>query len=302
MRDQTPIDGAAAGLSMRALGRGLGVEVLDVDLSRPSDPLWRGIAALQAANSLVLIRGQSIAAADYVALGRRLGELMPHTRLEYTVPGQPEIYVLSNKKLDGQPIGVHLDGLGWHSDGTYLRRPLAATLLHALEVPPEGGDTLFADSCAGFAALDPAEQRRLEGLRVVYSFAYLMQSRFPDYVVSQQQHDENPEVSHPLVLARPSDGRRGLYMSNGSARGIEGMPDEEGRALLARLTDFVTAERFVWRHRWRAGDIVIWSNLCTLHSATLYDDQRYERHLHRLWVRVPEPATEPARGSGSAAV
>ncbi len=287
MRDRPPIEDPAALPRTRPVGGGLGVEVLDVDLSCPSDPLWRGIASLQAANSLVLIRGQSIPAAQYVSLGRRLGELMPHTRLEYTVPGQPEIYVLSNKKQDGQPIGVHLDGLGWHSDGTYLRRPLAATLLHALEVPPEGGDTLFADSCAGFAALDPEEQRRLAGLRVVYSFAYLMQSRFPDYVISRQQHEENPEVSHPLVVARRSDGRRGLYMSNGSARGIEGMPDEEGRALLARLTEFVTDERFVYRHRWRAGDVVIWSNLCTLHSATLYDDQRYERHLHRLWVKVP---------------
>lgn len=265
---------------------GFGVEIGGIDLARADAVALQQVARLQSGTSLLLLRDQAIDAAAYLRLGREFGELMPHTRLEYTVPEHPEIYVLTNKKQDGRPLGVHLDGLGWHSDGTYLERPLAATLLHALEVPEVGGDTLFADTIAAYAALPDADRARLAALRVTYSFTWFMQTRFPDYVVTDRQRRENPDVSHPLVVRRPSDGVPGLYMSNGSARGIEGMTDAEGRALLADLTAHVTQERFVHRHRWRAGDIVIWNNLCTLHSATLYDDQRYQRLLHRLWVRA----------------
>lgn len=275
-------------LRTRTIRYGFCVEIEGIDLRTADAEMLRGLAAIQQRHSVVLIRGQAIEPADYVRLGRSVGELMPHTRLEYTLPGMPEIYVLTNKKQDGKPLGVHFDGLGWHSDGTYLRRPLAATLLHALEVPDEGGDTLFADSCRALEDLDAAMRARVAEMRVVYSFTWYMQTRFPDYVVTDRQRRENPDVSHPLVTRRPADGRESLYMSNGSARGIEGMADEAGRDVLRTLTEHVTQDRYVYQHRWQSGDVVIWNNLCTLHSATLYDDTRYERLLHRLWVKAPQ--------------
>ncbi|GAN54405.1 TauD/TfdA dioxygenase family protein [Tanticharoenia sakaeratensis] len=272
-------------LTVTPIAGGTGVEITGVDLARSSDAERAAIRDVYDRNPIVVLRDQALSVEDYVTFGEALGELVPHTRLEYTVPGHPEVYVLSNKKQDGKMIGVHLDGLGWHSDGTYLARPLAATTLYALDVPPVGGDTLFADTCRAYDNLPETTKARIEDMVVVYDFIFYMQTRFPDYVVTERQRAENPEVRHRLVR-RDAAGRPGLYMSNGSARGIDGMSDEEGRAFLRELTDFVTRPEQVYRHQWRAGDLVIWNNLQTMHSATMYDDQRYERLLHRLWVKA----------------
>jgi len=264
---------------------GIGVEIKGVDLARCDDADLAAIRAVYDRNPIVILRGQTLGVEDYVRFGAVFGELVPHTRLEYTVPGHPEIYVLSNKKQDGKMIGVHLDGMGWHSDGTYLERPLAATTLYALEVPPEGGDTLFADTCRAYEKLPLSMKAQLEELVVVYDFVFFMQTRFPDYVVTDTQRADNPPVRHNLVQ-RDASGRASLYMSNGSARGIDGMADEDGRAFLEALTEFVTLPEYTYRHRWRAGYVFIWNNLQTMHSATMYDDARHERLLHRLWARA----------------
>ncbi|MBB2161969.1 TauD/TfdA dioxygenase family protein [Gluconacetobacter sacchari] len=273
-------------LTVSPIDGGIGIEITHADLTRSTADTLAAIRRAYDDNPIVVLRGQTIPVDSYVAFGRSLGELLPHTRLEYTVPGHPEVYVLSNKKKDdGTMLGVHLDGLGWHSDGTYLQRPLAATLLHALEVPPEGGDTVFADTCAAYANLPEDMKAKVADMVVVYDFVFYMQTRFPDYPITDRQRAENPAVRHRLVQ-RSATGRPGLYMSNGSARGIDGMTDEDGRAFLRELTQFVTRPEHVYRHRWRVGDIVIWNNLQTMHTATVYDDKRYERLLHRLWIQA----------------
>jgi taurine dioxygenase len=100
---------------------------------------------------------------------------------------------------------------------------------------------------------------------------------------------ENPDVLHPLIRRHPSDGRKALWPSTGTVKAIVGMPVEQSLALIDELIAFQTQDQFVYRHKWKAGDVLMWDNRCTLHTGTLYDDQRYTREMHRLWVRGDRP-------------
>ena len=105
------------------------------------------------------------------------GEAEGHTLQQFTLPGYPKIYILSNREVDGVPIGAHNDGVGWHTDYSYKPEPVMCTMLYAVEVPPEGSDTLLADGCAAWAALDPARRAELEGLKLHHSYAHFMATR-----------------------------------------------------------------------------------------------------------------------------
>ena len=237
---------------------------------------------------LLVLRGQELSPQDYESFGRHFGELQDHTRQQFVLPGHPTIYVLSNKVVDGEPIGVHKDGMSWHTDGTYVAKPLETTMLYALEVPPVGGDTLFADTRAAFADLDDELKATIRGCDVLHSFEHLLGYLNPTArtEITEEQRAATPEVRHPLVITR-TDGSEYLYLTMGSSRAIVGMDEEESQALLRRLVAHVTQDEYVYRHQWRVGDLVIWNNLCSMHSATAYDDDRYVRHLHRLWIKSP---------------
>jgi taurine dioxygenase len=100
---------------------------------------------------------------------------------------------------------------------------------------------------------------------------------------------DNPDVFHPLVRTHPSDGRKALFVSTGTVKGVVGMPNPEGLELMDELIEFATQDEFVFRHKWRVGDVLMWDNRCTLHTGTLYDDTKYFRVMHRLWVKGDKP-------------
>jgi taurine dioxygenase len=108
-------------------------------------------------------------------------------------------------------------------------------------------------------------------------------------VLDEKLKAENPDVFHPLVRRHPSDGRKALWVSTGTVKEVVGMPNPQGLALVDELVDWMTQDRFVFRHKWRAGDILMWDNRCTLHTGTLYDDKKYVREMHRLWVKGDRP-------------
>lgn len=275
----------AGALRTRFLKDDFGVEILDVDLNEASDETFGEIADIYRRNSVLLIRNQNLSPDTLLRFSSCFGPLVPHTRDEYTLPGYPTIYVLSNKVVNGKPIGIHRDGIGWHTDGSYLQRPLITTLLYALETPPEGGDTRFADTCGAYEALDEEDKRKYGELEVLHSFTYLMENReYGRAAVTPEQKAKTPEAVHPLVLTRPHDGKKSLYLSLGTAQEVVGYEPEEGREIVRRLADFATQPEFVYAHKWKAGDLVAWNNLCTLHCASLYDDTKYERLVYRVWI------------------
>ncbi len=169
-------------------------------------------------------------------------------------------------------------------------------MLYAIEVPDEGSDTLLADVCKAYDALTPERRAALDGLVLHHSYQHFMANReYGRMELSDEQKRENPDVFHPLIRMHPADGRKALWVSTGTVKGIVGMPEPDGSKLVEELVEFATQERFVHRHRWQPGDVLMWDNRCTLHSGTLFDDAKYSREMHRLWVRGDRPVAADGR-------
>lgn len=273
-------------MDIKTIKGGFGSEVTGIDLGTATDAELAEVAALYRRGSVLVVRGQTLSPDQLVRFGEALGELEDHTREQFTLPGYKTIYILSNKEVDGKRIGVHRDGMGWHTDGSYLRKPLDTTVLYALETPPEGADTLLADMNTAYEALSEETRDTIRPYQVLHSFVYLIGQLDPEArsVVTAEQRDRAPDVIHPLVLSR-LDGKRSLYLSNGSTKAILGMEPEEGREIVRDLIKHATSEEHVYRHKWQDGDLLVWNNRYTMHRATGYDDQKYERLVYRLWIR-----------------
>jgi taurine dioxygenase len=275
----------------RELRAGFGAEILDVDLAHADDATLDGVVDAFNRHGAILVRGQSMTADALERFVSRFGEPEDHTLVENTLPGHPKVYVLSNRIVDGKPIGAHNDGIGWHTDYSYKAEPVMCTMLYAVEVPAEGSDTLLADGCAAWNALSPERQAQLDGLQLHHSWAHFMKTREfnrqeePDPVLLA----ENPDVIHPLIRSHPTDGRKALWVSTGTVKEIVGMENPAGLELVDELIDFMTQPQFVYQHKWQVGDVLVWDNRCTLHTGTLYDDQKYVREMHRLWAKGDRP-------------
>lgn len=270
------------------LRENFGIEVTGVDVSRADPATLAEIKRLVDLHGALVIRGQSLDPRQLLAFTAVFGDPAGNALLEYTVSGHPEIYVISNKIVNGRAIGDPEAGTAWHTDLNYAARPAAYTLLHALEVPPEGSDTLIADTCAAWNALSEEEQRRIDGLKVHHSYANLAVRA--NRTLSEEEKREFPDVFHPLIRRHPADGRKTIWgLSSTTPNGIVGMPNPEGKDLIRQLLEFTTQERFVYRHKWRVGDVLLWDNRCTLHRGTPFDKERFIRHVHRTWVRGEVP-------------
>ena len=281
----------ATQVKFRPLKPGFGAEILDVDIKRADDATIDGVVAAFQAHGAILLRDQSLEPADLMRFIERFGGPEDHTLVENTLPGFPKIYVLSNRVVDGKPIGAHNDGIGWHTDYSYKAEPVMSTMLYAVEVPPVGSDTLLADLCQAWNALPAERQAELDGKIVHHSWRHFMATR--EFNRMENPSDEllrdNPDVFHPLVRTHPSDGRKALFVSTGTVKGVVDMPNPEGLELMDELIEFATQDEFVFRHKWRVGDVLMWDNRCTLHTGTLYDDTKYYRVMHRLWVKGDKP-------------
>ncbi len=269
---------------------GFGAVIEGVDAARADAATMAGVVEAFHGHGAILLRDQTMEPDDLARFVRRFGEAEGHTLGQYTLPGHPEIYILSNRIRDGRPIGAHNDGVGWHTDYSYREEPVMCTMLYAVEVPPEGSDTLLADGCAAHDALPPERRDALGRLALHHSYAHFMATREHGRVaLTEEQRRENPDVVHPLIRTHPADGRKALWPSTGTVTAIIGQDDPTDLSLLDELVEFMTQERFVYRHKWRVGDILMWDNRCTLHTGTLFDDTRYIRTMHRLWIKGDRP-------------
>lgn len=265
-----------------------GVEIFGIDVARTDAETLAEIKRQVDLHGALVMRGQTLDPAQLIAFTSLFGEPAGNALLEYTVPGFPEIYVISNKVVDGRPIGDAEAGTAWHTDLNYAARPAAYTLLYALEVPAEGSDTLLVDTCAAWDALPDDRKRTIDGLVVHHSYANLAVRA--NRTLSEEEKREFPDVFHPLIRRHPADGRKAIWgLSSTTPNGIVGMPNPAGKNLIRELLDFTTQDRFVYRHKWRPGDILLWDNRCTLHRGTPFDKEKYLRLVHRTWVRGEVP-------------
>ena len=274
----------------RPLMPGFGAEILGVDLATADEETLKGVVDTFHRHGAIMLRDQKMSPGQLVDFISNFGEPEDHTLKEFTVPGHPKVYTLSNRVVDGKPIGAHNDGVGWHTDYSYKAEPVMCTMLYAVEVPPEGSDTLLADQCAAWDALPAERQEQLKDLKLHHSYQYFMETReYGRQTLSEELKAQNPDVIHPLIRTHPADGRKALWVSTGTVKEIVGMPNPEGLQLIDELVEWVTQDRFVYRHKWREGDVLVWDNRCTLHTGTLYDDTKYFRVMHRLWAKGDKP-------------
>jgi taurine dioxygenase len=267
-------------------------EVGGVDLSQPLDDVR--FARLHEAfleHSILVFRGQRLSNEQHIAFSRRFGELEIHTARHWLLPEFPQILVLSNRGEQGTRPIIN-GGAYWHSDITYKAKPPLGSLLYALEVPPQGGDTLYADMYAAYESLDDAMKRRIEGLEAIHRYGDRYQLMAKDDKdrppLTPKQLAEVPDVVHPVVRTHPETGRKALFVNEGFSVAIVGMSEAEGKGLLDELFEHSAQPAHVYRHRWQAGDLVMWDNRCTMHRATEYD-LRHTRAMHRTTIQGDRP-------------
>jgi taurine dioxygenase len=264
-------------LNVRKFAAPLGAEITGFDLTRDLDePAFNAVVRAFHENAVLVFRGQKMSADEQIAFSRRFGDLDVNVRSEFNKDGRPEVLVLSNKLRDGKPIGVQDAGRYWHTDLCYLKRPARATFLHALEVPMHDGeplgDTLFSSMTAAYDTLSPELKARIEGLQAVQSYRYTYEKKAQDFKLRPQLAERGddwipPDVVHPVVRVHPHTGRKCLYVNEGYTTRIVGIPEAEGEALLRTLLEHAVDERFVYRHKWQVGDLLMWDNCATQHKA-----------------------------------
>lgn len=264
-------------------GAALGAEIRGVDLAqRLDDATFAAIEHAYDEHGVIFFRGQRITPPQQVAFTRRFGEIEFNVFGErWSVPGSPEIVVVSNVTEDGRPIGIRRAGEDWHSDMCYATRPPRGTMLHALEVPElfglTLGDTEFASAAAAWDALPASLKQRIEGRRAIFDFS----ARKRAFPPTQAEADRYPPVMHPIVRVHPHTGRKCLYVMRDDCTGIEGVDAEEAEALIAALADHIAKPGFVYRHQWRRGDVLLWDNCTVQHRAIQDYDMPQRRLMHR---------------------
>ncbi|NKB58391.1 MAG: TauD/TfdA family dioxygenase [Alphaproteobacteria bacterium] len=194
----------------------------------------------------------------------------------------PLVHTVSNLDAEGTPSGA-VKSTQWHSDKSFRPAPSMATILHAVTLPPDGGDTCFANMYAAYDALPEAEKKALDGVQTVHSWELSRENI--GRVMSEAEKRDAPPMTHPLVRVHPDTGRKGLFMGMHASH-LEGLPIDEGRARIEALEAHATQPQFVYRHHWREGDVLMWDNRCLLHHAdTNFDAARHPRVLHRTCLR-----------------
>ncbi|MFH9427063.1 MULTISPECIES: TauD/TfdA dioxygenase family protein [unclassified Streptomyces] len=255
-------------------------------------------------HKVLVFRAQDITPSTFARFGTIFGRPEEHHVVKLRHPEEPTLTFLSNQNEPGRNKEMKTSGQGWHSDYSYKLVPGSATMLHGLEIPESGGDTLFADAEAAFAALPEERKAHLRTLRVRHQYRWSPDREDPwarwKYIGPEERR-QTPEITHPLVRRHPDTGRETLFLQPrviGSVIAIDGMPEAESTALIEELIAHITSEPFVYRHRWSPLDVVVWDNRCVLHSATTKDlDERHVRRLLRLTTHgQPVTPSDPETG------
>ena len=259
------------------------------DIARPlDDTAWAEIRAAFEEHSVLVFRGRTLDDESQIAFSHRFGSLEV-TRSMNPAAGTPfarqsnlDIKTGAVIPPDDRRMVYQLANMLWHSDSSFKPVPSLCSLLSARIVPPEGGATEFASTRAAYPSLPEALRRRVVGAVAVHDFAWSRDQVRPGFF-TEAERAVYPPVRHPVVRANPVNGRKSLFLG-AHASHIEGLPVDEGRALLSELLEHVTQPPFRYRHEWTDADLVIWDNRCVLHRATPYDSTRHQRLLQRTTV------------------
>jgi taurine dioxygenase/alpha-ketoglutarate-dependent 2,4-dichlorophenoxyacetate dioxygenase len=300
----SPAPAPQAALEVHPISPALGVEVIGLDVSRPLDDETLGLVKqLFETHHLLCFRDQHLSPEQQIAFSRQFGELEPFPEADKTKEA-PVVYHVANVSTDGVLLGSrHVQSIyqkvnaRWHTDSSYRAIPSLASIMYGIEVMPEdaqGGETEFSNMFAAYDALSDEMKHRLEPLHMVhyYEFGRRLFEELPP--VPHAERSLVPPVTHPVIRVHPDRGnRRSLFFTTNAGNEIGGMSLEDGQALHRKLASHVSRPEFCYKHRWRAGDLVMWDNRCLLHRARGYDMDRYRRVFRRTTVAGAGPIRGP---------
>lgn len=273
-------------IQVNPLSTALGAEIVGVDAGRPvDDASFATILDAWHRYLVIVLRGQTLDEESQVRFAERFGELSPIHTSHHSSTNRAVMYI-GNLKKDGRMIGaLPLGEMHFHSDQCYQERPALGTMLYSIEVPSEGGDTLFANGYKAYEALPAEVKERVRGLEALNVYDY-------DGGVVERSNMVSPErgiaFAHPVVRTHPATGRKSLYVNRLMTHHIEGLPPEESERLLALMFDAIERPENVYEHRWRVGDLLLWDNRCTLHARRDFDPNA-RRWMRRVTIRGDRP-------------
>lgn len=267
-------------MQITPLTGGLGAEITGADI-RDTDQ-FSAIHDAFAAYSVIVLRDQTITPTEHLAFARRFGPINVN-RFFKPVGGHPEIATVFKDKDQTEAVGE-----GWHTDHSYDTEPAMGSILHAVEVPPFGGDTLFVSMGKAYETLSPAMQQFLEGLSAWHSSRHVFGASANDSEAVRTGRLGNAgaatqDALHPVVIRHPLSGRMGLFVNPVFTTRIEGLTEAESNAILAMLYDHCRQPELQCRVRWNVGDVTMWDNRATWHKA-INDYHGHRRLMHRVTV------------------
>jgi len=280
-------------ISIYPVTPGFVAEIGEIDLSQPLTA--DDVAAIKQAfwdYAVLIFPGQDLTQEQHVAFARNIGPIEPTIgayRPDSKLRLPPELVDISNLNVKSQIwgeksrlLGLQLGNRLWHTASSFKFLPARASLLYARTIAPIGGHTEFADMRAAYDAMNDDLKRKLPGLIAEHALAYSRaRTGFSEF--SESERKELPPVPQVIVRTIPENGRKSLYIASHIGR-ILGMSDNEARALVDRLIAHATQRQFVYTHRWRLHDLVMWDDRCTMHRGTEFDDLRWTRDMHRATV------------------
>ena len=276
-------------LSVSPLTPAVGAEVTDVDLAEISDGEFAQVERAWHRYGALLFRGQQLTDDDLLTFSRKFGELDPppiqeHGRL--SPPGYPEIYVVSNVMDEkGQPLGALGAGEAvWHTDMSYLDLPPDASMLYAIEIPPEGGDTWICGMHAAWVSLPEPLKAQVRGRRIKHDGTYNSGGYLRQGIEPTDDPQKAPGSWHPAVCRHPATDTPGLYLGRRRNSYVEGLPPTESEALLDALWAHIEGADLRYVHRWRVGDLLLWDNRSTMHRREPFD-AKARRIMHRTQIK-----------------
>jgi taurine dioxygenase len=297
----TTTESPRVALDVRPLSANIGAEIRGLDLREPLDPAT--LAAVRATwldRKVVFFPEQNLDAAQHVAFAGQFGELTPAHPVVPGIPGHPEVFeidygagvkVARAKGASDAAIAARVAGLDWHTDITFVPRPPNGSVLNAVVMPSSGGDTMYSNQVAAFAALSDTMQQFLETLTAIHDGTaafgrYLKDGRSIEW--DGVAYTSLDPVEHPVVRRHPETGEKSLFVNPGFTKRIKQLAAAESAALLAFLYEHSTNPQFTVRYHWRTGDIGMWDNRTTQHAVVGdYGDQ--PRVIQRVTLRGEEP-------------
>jgi len=277
----------------------LGAGITGIDLARITPAQLQQLYAIWQKHHVVVLREQHLDNQAFEAFSAMLGELDPPPNQgagRKSVPGFPNLYVVSNRKgAGGEPLGALGDGEAqWHTDMSYLERPPFASMLWSIEIPDAGGDTCFASMPAALRSMPAHLVERIERLSIKHDGTYDSGGNVRKGMTPNDDPTRSVGTLHPIVITQPESGERTLYLGRRRNAYIPGLALAESEQLLDTIWDYAVAPEVTMRHRWQVGDVVLWNNLSTMHRRDAFPPEQF-RTMHRSQIKgkyIPTAAVQ----------